>query len=609
MKMTGILLALSLWGSVFAVCRLGKIRFWFAPVVAISGIGLFLFAGALTGKLPLFADLALAAGLAGSGYFAGCLARKKTAFPGWTLPGVCIGALAGIFCLLTLSLKLTHYDNFSHWALIVKYLLLVEELPGAESTMIPFRDYPPGVSLIIYYICRYAGHSQGMMLLAQNGVLFACFFALAGIVEEKRRFLLYSLLGAGCAMLFYLNLTIRINNLLVDFLLPLLALASMAYSCREREKFRLCLGQSLLLGFTGIVKGTGLFFAGVAGVYACWRLVQKEREKGARKSAASVSVAPIAAVLAAVLVMAASLAAPFLLWQDHVRTDLAGFEGKFQIIGDVKGDEGERIREEGMGESVGGEPAGEDLYGQIAGDLIQAAIHPAGRAFQAFVFCSVLTAGAFLYARIWLKRKWKLLRVYFLGVLMLAAYYGGMLYLYLFTMPEEEAVRLAGFSRYACSGMALFAGMLLLCLVKDVENSFAVDIDERGAYRAYSSPGAKRRYQNAVLVTFLLGVNFFYSECSGLEVIRDGYEETLPGRVQALAGDAWPARGKEDPKRYLVLASDAEGQVSRGEMRYVFRYFLWAEDVEVRDIREPEAWEAEIREGKYDRIFWMPGEP
>ena len=181
--------------------------------------------------------------------------------------------------------------------------------------MIPFRDYPPGVSLIIYYICRYAGHSQGMMLLAQNGVLFACFFALAGIVEEKRRFLLYSLLGAGCAMLFYLNLTIRINNLLVDFLLPLLALASMAYSCREREKFRLCLGQSLLLGFTGIVKGTGLFFAGAAGVYACWRLVQKEREKGARKSAASGSVAPISAAMAAVLVLAASLAAPFWYWQ------------------------------------------------------------------------------------------------------------------------------------------------------------------------------------------------------------------------------------------------------------------------------------------------------
>lgn len=61
----------------------------------------------------------------------------------------------------------------------------MEELPGAETTMIPFRDYPPGVSLIIYYICRYAGHSQGMMLLAQNGVLFACFFALAGPGERR----------------------------------------------------------------------------------------------------------------------------------------------------------------------------------------------------------------------------------------------------------------------------------------------------------------------------------------------------------------------------------------------------------------------------------------
>ena len=49
--------------------------------------------------------------------------------------------------------------------------------------------------------------------------------------------------------------------------------------------------------------------------------------------------------------------------------------------------------------------------------------------------------------------------------------------------------------------------------------------------------------------------------------------------------------------------------MSSGEMRYVFRYFLWAEDVEVGDIREREAWEGEIREGKYDRVFWMPGEP
>ena len=190
--------------------------------------------------------------------------------------------------------------------------------------MIPFRDYPPGVSLIIYYICRYAGHSQGMMLLAQNGVLFACFFALAGIVEEKRRFLLYSLLGAGCAMLFYLNLTIRINNLLVDFLLPLLVLASVACAYRETDNRRLCAVQIPLLGFTGIVKGTGLFFAGVAGVYAVWRLFQNARETGGKRGRR------MAVCLPAALLTLAGAAAPALLWQRHVETDLAGFEGKFQ---------------------------------------------------------------------------------------------------------------------------------------------------------------------------------------------------------------------------------------------------------------------------------------
>ena len=201
------------------------------------------------------------------------------------LPGVCIGALAGIFCLLTLSLKLTHYDNFSHWALIVKYLLLVEELPGAESTMIPFRDYPPGVSLIIYYICRYAGHSQGMMLLAQNGVLFACFFALAGIVEEKTEISAVLASGSGMRHAFLSEPDDPHQQPAGGFFCcRSLALASMAYSCREREKFRLCLGQSLLLGFTGIVKGTGLFFAGVAGVYALLAAGAEGKRKKAREN-------------------------------------------------------------------------------------------------------------------------------------------------------------------------------------------------------------------------------------------------------------------------------------------------------------------------------------
>lgn len=108
-----------------------------------------------------------------------------------------------------------------------------------------------------------------------------------------------------------------------------------------------------------------------------------------------------------------------------------------------------------------------------------------------------------------------------------------------------------------------------------------MDIDLRGAYRAYASPASKRRYQYAVLGTFLLGINFLYSEYNGLIAIRDQYEESLPGRAEALAGDRWYEGGRTDPARYPIVASDEEGQVYSGEVRYVFRYFLWAEEVDV----------------------------
>ena len=374
---------LSVWGYLFVLCRVGKVAFWFAPVLWACGAGLVLFIGALGGHFPAACDGILAGGLPGFGYFVACLVRGKVSRPRWTFQGVCVAVGMAAFTFLSLGLGLTHYDNFSHWALAVKYLLLAEELPGAETTLLPFRDYPPGSSLFVAYICRYMGHSQGQMLLAQNSLLLACFLAVFGVVQERRRFLLYSFPGMGLSLLSYLNLTVRINNLLVDFLLPLLALSSMAYSRREENNLRLCAGQILLLGFTGIVKDTGLFFAGAAG--------------------------------------------PALVWQYHVRTGLAGFEGKFHFEGeDRPGEEGKELEE-------GGDPAGEELWPQIRERFWQAATDPRDRAFQAFVLCTLLALGASVYAAVTGKRGWGLPWALVWDLLLLAVYYGGMLGMYLYT--------------------------------------------------------------------------------------------------------------------------------------------------------------------------------
>ena len=98
----------------------------------------------------------------------------------------------------------------------------------------------------------------------------------------------------------------------------------------------------------------------------------------------------------------------------------------------------------------------------------------------------LLALGASVYGAVTGKRGWGLPWALAWDLLLLAVYYGGMLGMYLYLMPEEEALRLAGFERYACSGMTLYAGILLLQAVADLEGSFTVDIDLRGAYRAYA---------------------------------------------------------------------------------------------------------------------------
>ena len=69
-----------------------------------------------------------------------------------------------------------------------------------------------------------------------------------------------------------------INNLLVDFLLPLLAMASVAeaYRCRD-EKGKLCILEIILLGFTGIVKAQGCSLAGTAGLFVLWSMFHIEK--------------------------------------------------------------------------------------------------------------------------------------------------------------------------------------------------------------------------------------------------------------------------------------------------------------------------------------------
>lgn len=566
---------LSVWGHLFFVHRKLKAEKHFVPIITAAFQGLILYAGALCAVLEETARVLCAAGLAGFLWFIILLRKGKIRRPAWELPDICFWSGVILFAMLILRLRLIHYDNFSHWALAAKYILSTDRLPGMGTELVVFPDYPPGSSLIIYYVCKFLGRSQGVMLLAFNSLIFSCFYAVFGIVEEKRRFLLYSFLAMGCSVLSYLNLMIRINNLLVDFLLPALAMAAIAATCRHRDKlWQMAAWNMLILGYTGIVKNTGIFFAAFAGIFALWSMMRAQGYSGRQKAAAG-------------LMMCAGTALSFAGWQYYVNTALAGYESKFAL--DAAGEGGSYL-------SV--QP---EQYGEIIGLFTRTAFDLSGRAAQVFLLCNILAVAAVIFVRLCLKRRWRLFRVLLLADGMTALYYGGILFLYLYSMPADEALRLAGFERYACSIMVLFAGSLVMCAALDIEHSFAVDIDAAGAYRAYSSPAAKRYYQYGVLFTFVVAANFLYSEYNGLSAIQKGYPDSLPGRIVQLTGDRWYEGGQEDGRRYLVAASDEQGEVSDGEVRYISRYFLYAPNVDVTD--RLDAGKIKAAAGIYDFII------
>ncbi|HQQ40825.1 MAG TPA: hypothetical protein PLR57_04890, partial [Clostridia bacterium] len=230
------------------------------------------------------------------------LARRKMAlaYNRSSLSAMNIGFALGLAFLIAslIDTKFVHYDNFSHWAVVVKSMLIENQIPTAASAIIDFKSYPLGSSSFLYYFCRVVGNSEGVMLIGQGLLLTACFYAVFGVIRDQKRFLLSALLGLGCAALAFFNISIRVNNLLVDFLLPALALAALGSLSVEQASFRSrCLSVVPVLGLLVITKNTGIFFAALVYVFLLYRAVKLRNELEKPRPYVWLALAAIAASL------------------------------------------------------------------------------------------------------------------------------------------------------------------------------------------------------------------------------------------------------------------------------------------------------------------------
>ena len=165
-----------------------------------------------------------------------------------------------------MNMHLTHYDNFSHWGLIVKNILLDGALPNFEDTMIMFKGYQPGSACFIYLYGLLAGNKEGAMIIAQNYLIFAYLTPLFKFIKGNNKLIKNLLIIAF--YIFIMTVSIKFNDLLVDSLISTMTISSLAVITYYKKDLKKSFWYSIPITlFIFLVKNTGFLIGIINSIY------------------------------------------------------------------------------------------------------------------------------------------------------------------------------------------------------------------------------------------------------------------------------------------------------------------------------------------------------
>lgn len=276
-----------------------KIGVYYLPAFTIAAQFMVLFAA---GLLNLLGQAATVMYLFGLLLFAAALRREKKAlllpYLNWGY-GVLVIA-TGMILLAVKGKEFATYDNFSHWAIVVKTMLNADRFPNFMDSAIQFQSYPLGASAYIYYFCKMIYSGESMQMLAQAFMMLCMMLPWFAILKKNS--------AAGTLFLvlmanFLLCYNVEIYDLPVDTLLPLAGMAAMLFLYREclekpdsQTNHIYCAIPFLCL--LSQIKSSGVFFVAAAAVLLLVTIKKKE------------DILPHCAVCASPLVM-------MYLWSRH----------------------------------------------------------------------------------------------------------------------------------------------------------------------------------------------------------------------------------------------------------------------------------------------------
>lgn len=408
------LFGLSTLGSFELIRRAAnnKVDLFFLPSLTIALQVTILFFSGILNLLPEVSKLIYLAGLV---MFAVCLWKNKSLK--FVKDYINDGYISSLIILIIMAFSVkgklfAHYDNFSHWAMVVRHMLEVNHFPNFESSLIQFQEYPLGSSSYIYYFAGMINKSESIQMLAQTYMIVAALLPLFSFLA--RRSIKMDLVYIAFVN-FVLTYNIKPGDLLVDTLLPTVGICALLFAKKhciyENDKLHFWLLSCYLIQLIQI-KNSGLFF--VAAVIA---VCLKQYWKGANR------LNNLCAALFPFLTL--------VIWQKHCKYvfPTAATTKHAMTVENYK--------------SVFGDKTAEDIKTICTG---MARVSFTSRGILALLgIAAIIGCCVFFFSR----NDWKDYKNCFLFTLIFyVCYQLGMLGMYLFSMPGGEATSLASSDRY-----------------------------------------------------------------------------------------------------------------------------------------------------------------
>lgn len=347
--------------------------------------------------------------------------------------------LTVVFVLLLHNSIFVYYDNFSHWALIVKEMITKDILPD-DSTIITYRNYPPGTALFIYFTVKIVGFSESMSLIAQSLLTASFLTTLFAFSSWKRPMsVIIPLTASLCSVLV---LPFALSSLIVDTVLGYLSIATFAVIFYYRNNiFRLSLISAPLLSMIVLTKDSGKIFFGFL---VAWIVLLLARRVFIYKN--------ITWKLVMQTLTSAAVIPLFInyLWGQYQKKaySIDYEENRFAITMDIFNID-----------------RSEEFIQNLLPHLISYAFNFSSAEFMTLILVDVLAIVVLVSSFFFFRKNLAslLYNVIYLNVIYLV--YVGFLYiLYLFIMPEVEAAYLAGFDRYQASIVIFLIGSMLFVI-------------------------------------------------------------------------------------------------------------------------------------------------